>query len=58
MAVPNDPVMLLSYINTNLRDSYPSLDELCASLCIEKETICEKLKAIDYEYDPEQNRFR
>lgn len=57
MAVPTDPVILLSYINTCLRDSYPTLDELCASLSLEKSTLIDKLKAIGYEYAPEQNRF-
>ena len=57
MAIPNDPVMLLSYINTSLRDSYSTLDELCASLSLDKTALIEKLKAIDYEYDPKQNRF-
>ena len=32
MAVPNDPVMLLSFINTNLRDNYGSLEELCKEI--------------------------
>lgn len=57
MAIPNDPMILLSYINTNLRDNYSSLDELCAVLSIDKQTITDKLKTIDYEYDPLQNRF-
>ena len=30
--MPKDPVMLLSYVNTQLRDFYPSLQELCSSL--------------------------
>ena len=29
--IPEDPVILLSFVNTKLRDEYPSLDELCAS---------------------------
>jgi hypothetical protein len=57
MTLPTDPVILLSYVNTCLRDTYPSLDELCSALSIEKEIITEKLKSIDYEYDPVQNRF-
>lgn len=57
MPVPKDPVMLLSYINTQLRDYYPSLKDLCQSLALDEEAIKEKLKAIDYEYVPEQNRF-
>ena len=30
--IPSDPAMLLSYVNTQLRDYYPSLEELCKSL--------------------------
>ena len=29
MELPNDPMMLFSFINTKLRDNYSSLDELC-----------------------------
>ena len=28
--IPKDPVILLSFINTKLRDEYASLSELCA----------------------------
>lgn len=49
--------MLLSYVNTQLRDNYGSLDELCAGVMAEKEMIVEKLKSIDYEYDAERNAF-
>ena len=27
--IPEDPVMLLSYVNMKLRDFYPSLDAFC-----------------------------
>lgn len=57
MNLPNDPVMLLSYVNTQLRDNYGSLDELCAGVMADKEMIIEKLKSIDYEYDTERNAF-
>ena len=39
MAVPRDPVMLLSYVNTQLRDHYPSLDELCRALGLNRDEI-------------------
>ncbi len=52
--IPNDPIMLLSYINTKLRDNYESLDELCDDLDISKQEITEKLKTIDYIYDNEK----
>ncbi len=57
MSVPNDPVILLSFINTKLRDFYPSLEELGKSLDVDTKEIIEKLRSINYEYDPNQNRF-
>lgn len=55
--IPSDPVMLLSYVNTQLRDKYPSLAELCASLDVEQAELEKKLEAIDYRYDAERNQF-
>jgi hypothetical protein len=55
--IPKDPVMLLSYVNTQLRDFYPSLSELCKALDIEQEQLCQTLETIDYHYDSETNRF-
>ncbi len=57
MSIPNDPVMLLSYVNTQLRDHYSSLDEFCAFMDISRNALEEKLKTIDYEYDADQNAF-
>lgn len=57
MTLPNDPMILLSYINTQLRDFYSSLEELCSALSIDKDTLTEKLAAIDYVYDAASNRF-
>lgn len=57
MAVPKDPVILLSYLNTQLRDAYPSLTELCKSLDLKQEEIEAKLAMLDYHYDEAQNRF-
>lgn len=55
--LPNDPMILLSFVNTRLRDEFASLDLLCKSLCADAEEIKEKLATIDYFYDPEVNRF-
>lgn len=55
--LPNDPVMLLSFINLKLRDFYPSLHALCEELDADEADIVEKLAAIDYHYDEVQNRF-
>ncbi len=55
--IPQDPVLLLSYINLKLRDYYSSLDALCDDLDISKSDLIEKLKTINYEYSEEQNQF-
>ena len=55
--MPKDPVMLLSYINTMLRDKSPSLKELCTSENADMEHIKDKLQTIDYRYDKALNRF-
>ncbi|MBR5267044.1 MAG: DUF4250 domain-containing protein [Lachnospiraceae bacterium] len=54
---PKDPAMLLSYVNTQLRDFYPSMEEFCKAMDVEKTEIDEKLAMIDYEYDPVSNRY-
>lgn len=55
--IPRDPVMLLSFINMQLRDYYSGLDELCRALLIDRGELEEKLKTIDYFYDEANNRF-
>ncbi len=55
--IPNDPAMLLSYINTKLRDDYGSLDEMCADMELDRTEIENKLSMIGYKYSEEQNRF-
>ncbi|MEG0592892.1 MAG: DUF4250 domain-containing protein [Coprobacillus sp.] len=56
--VPNDPVILLSFINTKLRDQYSSLELLCDDLDINQKDIEDKLKLIDYVYDKQTNQFK
>lgn len=55
--IPNDPVMLLSFINLKLRDFYDSLDALCDDLDADRTAIEDKLSGIDYHYDKEKNQF-
>lgn len=55
--LPRDPVMLLSFINTQLRDNYRSFDELAAAYQADGAAIAETLRAIDYEYDASVNQF-
>ena len=58
MSIPNDPVILFSYLNTQLRDKYPSLDSLCDDMELSKEDILRKLAAVGFKYDEEKNCFK
>lgn len=55
--IPKDPVMLLSFLNTRLRDYYPSLEDCCLSLGINMEEITGGLALIGYYYNEEKNQF-
>ena len=57
MKLPEEPMMLYSFINMKLRDFYPSLDALCEDMNVEKADIVRRLKAVGFEYSPERNRF-
>ena len=57
MNLPKDPVMLLSVVNTELRDYYESLEELAKAHMISEKEIVEKLRMIQYEYHKERNQF-
>lgn len=55
--LPKDPVILVSFINMQLRDNYKSLEAFCANYAVEKEEILEKLADYDYQYDAVKNQF-
>ena len=55
--IPKDPMMLLSYVNTQLRDHYYSLEEFCKSFQLDEVELREQLAAIDYQYDEISNQF-
>ena len=45
--IPKDPVILLSYVNTQLRDYYESLEALCTCRGIKKKDLISQLDQID-----------
>jgi len=55
--LPKDPMILLSVINTKIRDHYHTLDALCDDMQIEKAELIDILKGIDYEYDETRHQF-
>ena len=56
--LPQDPNILLSYVNTKLRDEYPSLSALCDGLDAGETELVQKLSALGYTYDPSVNQFK
>lgn len=56
--LPKDPILLLSFLNTKLRDCYSSLDSLCEDLNCNKAFIISEMKKIDYEYSVIHNQFK
>ena len=55
--LPQDPMIHLSYVNTQLRDHYGSLEEFCAAEDADQAELEKKLRDVDFEYDPERNAF-
>ena len=55
--LPRDTVMLLSVVNTKLRDYYSTLDVLCEDMQVDKQELIGKLEMIDYTYDAGSNQF-
>ena len=55
--LPRDPVMLLSVVNTKLRDYYSTLDVLCEDMQVDKQELIGNLEMIDYTYDAGSNQF-
>ena len=57
MNIPKDPMMLLSFVNTQLRDFYPSFLEFCKTNNLDAKQIKDKLASIDYKYNEKLNKF-
>ena len=55
--LPKDPVILLSFVNTELRDHYTSLDKFCHAHGADRAALEQKLGDIDYCYDAATNQF-
>ena len=57
MDLPNDPMILLSFINMKLRDFYPTLDSLCEDMNIDRAELEKRLNDAGFEYNEELNKF-
>lgn len=47
MLLPKDPYILLSFLNARLRDQYADLEDLCASLDADEQSLRETLAGVD-----------
>ena len=56
--IPENPVMLLSFVNTKLRDQFDSLESFCDYYDLSQEELEAKLKTFDYTYNQELNQFK
>ncbi len=55
--LPKDPMILLSVLNTKLRDEYESLDALCEDLELDARELEDRLAAAGFRYDAALRRF-
>ena len=56
--LPSDVAMLLSVVNTKLRDEYPDgLEAMCADMGLDRRELEQRLAAAGYEYSKGNNRF-
>ena len=55
--LPKDPVILLSVVNTKLRDEFDHLEDLCSALDVDAAVLTETLAALDYHYNSDKNQF-
>ena len=57
MNLPKDPLLLMSVVNTKLRDYYADLNALCDDLNEDRAALEAALAAIGYRYDKQRNQF-
>lgn len=55
--LPQDDAILMSYLNTKLRDVYASLDDLCHDMHIDKDEITQRMAKAGFEYSEQYNKF-
>ena len=59
MNLPQDPAMLMSFINMKLRDEYyDSLKDLCNNLDLNEKELTKTLKEAGFDYYPDTKQFR
>ena len=57
-SLPKDPAILVSFLNTLLRDRYGSLSELCEEEDLSETDLVSRLRDLKYRYDSDTNSIR
>ena len=55
--LPKDPAILLSVVNTKLRDNYADLEDLCAAEDADRAALEQALAAMGCHYDAAHRQF-
>ena len=58
MNIPKDPMILLSFVNTKLRDEYRTLEEFCMENDLDVEALKKKLEDIGFQYNAKLKQFK
>lgn len=58
MSLPKDPMILLSFVNTKLRDEFTGLEEFCKEEDISIESLKEQLESIGFQYNETIRQFK
>jgi len=58
MNLPKDPMILLSFVNTKLRDEFTDLEEFCKEEDISIESLKEQLESIGFQYNETIRQFK
>ena len=58
MNLPKDPMILLSFVNTKLRDEFTDLEEFCKEENISIESLKEQLESIGFQYNETIRQFK
>ena len=58
MSLPKDPMILLSFVNTKLRDEFTDLEEFSKEEDISIESLKEQLESIGFQYNETIRQFK
>lgn len=56
--LPQDPYILLSYVNTQLRDNFSSLEAFCDDCGVCVADLVSRLEGAGFQYDADNRQFR